>query len=105
MMMMMIKSAWIEKGISKKVASQAAGACRKSTLSSYDARVRIFYKWCDERNLAPLQTSVAQVADFLEHLFESGLQYRIISGYRAAISIVTQAGRERRLVVIPSFHS
>ena len=83
-----VKTAWLERGISEQVASRAAGSKRKSTYATYDSRLHLYYKWCRQKSVDPLQASVDEIGRFLEFLFQEGRQVRTISGYRAAISVV-----------------
>lgn len=81
----------VEKGFSESVARRIAQCRRRSTRSTYDAKLRLFYRWCDEQSVDPLEASVVQVANFLEYLFQvKRLQPSTIAGYRAAISAVHQ---------------
>ena len=87
--MEIIQQQCIEKGFSESVANRIANSRRGSTIDTYNAKLRVFYRWCDQHHLDPLKTSVTEIADFLEYLFKTkGLQTSTISGYRAAISSV-----------------
>lgn len=87
--MEIIQQQCIEKGFSTSVANRIANSRRGSTIDTYNAKLRIFYRWCNQNHLDPLKASVTDIADFLEYLFKTrGLQTSTISGYRAAIASV-----------------
>jgi hypothetical protein len=89
--MEIVKRSWIERGIPEKPAQRAAEATcrRKSTRDTYDAQIRVFSEWHQQRDIRPLQTTLAEVASFLNFLFEEkDLQVSTIMGYRAATAVI-----------------
>ncbi len=79
-----------DQGFSQEVSRRiATGQHRGSTQNIYCSRWRAFDSWCSERDYDPRTASVAQLADFLLHLFDSkGLSPSAIAGYRSAINSV-----------------
>jgi hypothetical protein len=47
-----------------------------------------YCSWCCTRKINPNSATLNQVADFLSDLFNEGLQYRTIAGYRSMLSAV-----------------
>ena len=78
------------QGFSREVSRRiATGQHRGSTQNIYCSRWRAFDRWCHERNQDPCLASVAQLAEFLLHLFQDkSLSPSSISGYRSAINSV-----------------
>lgn len=79
-----------EKGFSSKSRKLLSASWRQGTQRDYTGKFNKFNSWCHERQIDPYSTSLTQVADFLTDLFESGLQYRTIAGYRSMLSAVLQ---------------
>ena len=77
---------FLNKGFSSKA--------RKCSLMESDNTKRLFCKiqklssWCSEREINPHSASKAQCADSLLCLFQAGLKYRTIAGYRSMISVI-----------------
>ena len=63
-----------------------AEALRESTRASYDSKLELFFKWCNDFTCDPYSASLGQVADFLIFLFDKGLAISTIRGYRSAIA-------------------
>ena len=61
---------------------------RAGTQQDYACKFKKFNSWCCERQKGPYSASLVDCADFLNHLFKSGLQYRTIAGYRSMLSSV-----------------
>ena len=75
------------KGFSKEAAYSISQRCRKATNNLYEARWRIYARWCAKRKIDPLSISTPQLANFLEYLatdLHKGLS--AIQGYRAVIN-------------------
>ena len=75
-------------GFSKKVRKLLAASWRKGTKKDYCCKFRKFNSWCVERHKDPYSASLTDCAEFLTFLFEEGLQYRTIGGYRSMLSSV-----------------
>lgn len=74
-------------GFSATVAQRIVAPQAQSTLDAYEGKWRVFERYCKDKGLDPLEVSVPQVADFLNHLFdEQGLKPSTIDGYRVAIA-------------------
>ena len=58
------------------------------TQKDYSAKFRKLSSWCSEREIDPHSASKAQCADFVLCLFQAGLKYRTIAGYRSMISAI-----------------
>lgn len=77
-----------EKGFSKQARQLLTASWRKGTQKDYTSKFKKFCSWCHTRQIDPHSASLIQVADFLSGLFNSGLQYRTIAGYRSMLSSV-----------------
>ncbi|PIK49494.1 hypothetical protein BSL78_13642 [Apostichopus japonicus] len=66
----------------------AANARRRSTIATYDSRLRRFGGWCQTRQALPTDASLTTVADFLLTLFQEGKQVSTIRNYRSAIAAI-----------------
>ena len=76
------------EGFSKSARNLLTASWRKGTQRDYSKKFDKFNSWCTEKQINPYSATLNQVADFLAFLFESGLQYRTISGYRSMLSAV-----------------
>ena len=72
----------------KKLPSSSSRVWRKGTRTAYDAAWNRWASWCNQREIDPVQATVADVTEFLTNLYEDGLQYSTINGYRSAISSI-----------------
>ena len=75
-----------QAGLSDRAAEFTAEALRESTRASYDSKLELFFKWCNDFTCDPYSASLGQVADFLIYLFDKGLAISTIRGYRSAIA-------------------
>ncbi|CAC5406640.1 unnamed protein product [Mytilus coruscus] len=76
------------EGFSKEARNLLSASWRKGTQKDYSAKFKKYCSWCSTREINPQNATLNQVADFLAYLFESGLQYRTIAGYRSMLSNV-----------------
>ena len=76
------------EGFSKSARNLLTASWRKGTQKDYTSKFAKYNSWCSEKQIDPYSASLSQVADFLTFLFESGLQYRTIAGYRSMLSAV-----------------
>ena len=72
--------------ISEKAAILISSARREGTNAHYESAWRKYASWCGQRNVDPTRCVLKWVLDFLAELFDSGLEFNTIAGYRAAIS-------------------
>ena len=86
--MVVIDKCYSSKGFSKKTRNLLAKSWRKGTQKDYRSKFRQFDSWCREQQVDTYTASLANCADFLTHLFEKGLKYRTINGYRSMLSSV-----------------
>ena len=79
-----------DQGFSREVSRRiATGQHRGSTQNIYCSRWKAFDSWCCERACDPRSATVAQLAEFLLHLFQvKKLSPSAIAGYRSAINSV-----------------
>lgn len=56
------------------------------TQRDYACKFKKFDCWCREREKDPYTANLVDCAKFLTHLYNSGLQYRTIAGYRSMLS-------------------
>ena len=75
-------------GLSEKASQLLIKGWRKGTRTAYDAAWNRWASWCNQREINPVQATVADVTEFLTNLYEDGLQYSTINGYRSAISSI-----------------
>lgn len=76
------------EGFSESTRKLLTASWRKGTQKDYVKKFEKYNSWCGEREINPYSATLDQIADFLTFLFESGLQYRTISGYRSMLSAV-----------------
>ena len=76
------------KGFSKNARKLLAASWRSGTQKDYKCKFRKFYSWCREREIDPYLASLDICANFLTSLFDKGLKYRTIAGYRSMLSSV-----------------
>ena len=79
-----------EKGFSNQSRKLISASWRSGTQRDYTGKFNKFCSWCSTRQIDPYSASLVQVADFLTDLFNNGLQYRTIAGYRSMLSAVLQ---------------
>ncbi|CAC5371519.1 unnamed protein product [Mytilus coruscus] len=75
-------------GFSESARNLLNASWRKGTQQDYIAKFEKYSSWCTGKQIDPYSATLSQIADFLASLFESGLQYRTISGYRSMLSAV-----------------
>ena len=76
-----------ELTLSKDVRDVLAQSIRPGSSSQYNSCWQYFVNWCISRETDPAEAPLAEVLEFLSHLFrERGLAYRTINCYRSAIS-------------------
>ncbi|CAC5377945.1 unnamed protein product [Mytilus coruscus] len=75
-------------GFSESARNLLNASWRKGTQRDYIAKFEKYSSWCTGKQIDPYSATLSQIADFLAPLFESGLQYRTISGYRSMLSAV-----------------
>jgi hypothetical protein len=83
-----IRTTLIAQGFSHEVASKVAKNVRESSLLIYDSKWKSFCSYCKLNDIDPSIITIAQVADYLNHLFNLGLAVSTIKGYRTAIARV-----------------
>lgn len=77
-----------DRGFSEGSRKLLRASWRKGTQSDYNAKYRKFRSWCCKREIDTSNISLIQVSDFLTDLFNEGLQYRTIAGYRSMLSVI-----------------
>ena len=66
-----------------------ANARKTSTQTVYDARLRIYICWCEERHIDPTSATIPNIADFFMYLHSvRKCKPNTISGYKSAISLI-----------------
>jgi hypothetical protein len=86
--MAVINRRWSSKGFSKNTRKLLSKSWRSGTRKDYQSKFKKFDSWCSERKINPYLASLSDCADFLTFLFEEGLKYRTINGYRSMLSSV-----------------
>jgi hypothetical protein len=61
-------------------------ARRDGTRKAYSTSWQKWAGWCGERNVDPFHATVGFVVNFLSELYEAGLEYSTLNGFRSAIS-------------------
>ena len=61
---------------------------QKGTKRDYNCKFRQFGSWCDSQKVDPLSPSLVDCAHFVTFLFEKGLKYKTITGYRSMLSSI-----------------
>ena len=85
--MAVVRHAIRQKKFSQEVSERIANPRRQSSTKCYNAKWKIFSKWCSDKGLVPTQASIQSIADFLLYLFQDRqLKPVTIKGYRSAIS-------------------
>ena len=74
------------EGISKQASSLITASRRKGTTSHYESSWRKLCSWCCKEQVDSFSAPLRQNLNFLASLFQEGLQYNTIAGYRFAIS-------------------
>ena len=77
-----------EKGFSENSRKLFRAAWRKGTRKDYNSKFRVFHSWCCARKVEPYAASLVYVSEFLTYLFEKGLQFHTIAGYRSMLSVI-----------------
>ena len=83
-----IRESFRQEGLSDEAASMAARGRRASTLRLYNRRLGVYGEWCSSRQVSPFSASLGTIADFLLHIFNSGVQVNTVRGYRTAIAAI-----------------
>lgn len=83
-----INKRFSSKGFSENATKLLSASWRQGTQKDYQAKFRKFNSWCCERKINPYAATLENCANFLTDLFEKGLQYRTIAGYRSMLSSV-----------------
>lgn len=76
------------EGFSQKVRKLLSASWRTGTQRDYTCKFQQFNSWCCQREIDPYSISLTQCAEFLAGLFNKGLKYRTIAGYRSMLSSV-----------------
>ena len=77
-----------EAGLAPEVINTIQGARALSTRTLYDAKWKVFHKWCSVQSPSVVSTRapIGEVLRFLQGLLDKGLTYSTIKVYIAAIS-------------------
>ena len=74
--------------LSSEASNLMLASWRSKSSQTYDSLFSKWIRWCGERNRDPISGPIADVANFLAHLFEEGYQSRSLNSFRSAISSV-----------------
>ena len=75
-------------GFSEKTRQLLSKSWRKRTQKDYRSKFRQFNSWCVEHKIDTYSASLVNCAEFLTFLYEKGLKYRTMNGYRSMLSSV-----------------
>ena len=91
-----LKRHYRKSGFSGRTARVLSGVLRESSSRLYQSRWKIFCGWCRGRGVAPVNTTVPVVVDFLIHLRQDkGLSVSAVKGYCSALnSVLALKGRD-----------
>ena len=81
-----VRSKHQARGISESAANTIMASRRSSTNELYQCKWSMFCSWCSSKQIDPLCATLAQIIDFLQFKFDSGLAASTLRGYAAAIS-------------------
>ena len=81
-----INRSFESKGFSEQSRKLLAASWRSGTQKDYAAKFKKFNSWCSEPKIDPYKATLKECVDFLTFLFQSGLKYRTIAGYRSMLS-------------------
>ena len=76
------------EGFSNDARKLLSASWRSGTQRDYNGKFRRFSHWCSEQEIDPFTATLKDCAHFLTHLFNSGLKYKTITGYRSMLSSV-----------------
>ena len=74
------------EGISKNATDLITDAKRQGSISHYESAWRKWDSWCSRKQVDPISGPLSAVLDFLAELFQGGLEWSTIAGYRSSIS-------------------
>ncbi|XP_063442143.1 uncharacterized protein LOC134722452 [Mytilus trossulus] len=84
-----VKRSYTAKGFSPKIASIISNARKQSTQTVYNARLKIFDSWCQERGINPSTSTVPEIAEFLMFLHTvKNFKPSTLAGYKSAIALI-----------------
>ena len=81
-----VRNSLQNQGISQEAEDIIYSSWRKSTEKSYTSVWKKWSSWCEERGADSFSATIAEIADFLTHQFNSGKQYFTINSYHFATS-------------------
>ncbi|CAC5382111.1 unnamed protein product [Mytilus coruscus] len=83
------KRSYTAKGFSPKIASIISNARKQSTQTVYNARLKLFDSWCQERSINPSTSTVPEIAEFLMFLHTvKNCKPSTLAGYKSAIALI-----------------
>ena len=83
-----LRKKFSDSSLSEEASRLLLASWRTKANQSYDSHFRKWLSWSLERSFNPVSGPVAEVANFLAHLFEQGYQSCSLNAYRSAISSV-----------------
>jgi len=86
--MVIIDRKYAATGFSEKTRQLLSKSWRTGTQKDYRCKFRQFHSWCDKREIDTYSATLVDCAEFITSLFEKGLKYRTINGYRSMLSSV-----------------
>ena len=88
--MVAIDRQFTTKGFSQRTRNLLSASWRSGTQRDYSGKFKQFKSWCRGKQIDTYSASLTDCAGFLTFLFDKGLQYRTIAGYRSMLSSVLQ---------------
>ena len=77
-----------EQDIRNKIVDIIVQSWRPETSRKYDIYISKWVQFCSERNFSPYETTTNQVLLFLYDLFQSGVEYSVMSSARFSLSTI-----------------
>ena len=74
------------QGFSEDLASRISATQAPSTLATYEGKWKIFAKFCAGKKIDPLESTVAQIGEFLSHQFDEGQEPATVEVYKTVIA-------------------
>jgi hypothetical protein len=80
------KASLREQGFEEKIVERITAPQANSSIRVYDSRWRLWLEWCESKNIDYFKPSMANIASYLNDLFEKGLAVQTITGHRSMLA-------------------
>ena len=87
-----IKRSYEQTGLPREVSEHLSRKNRQSSARTYEAKWRVYVRWCHGRRINPLSAPIDAILSFFCYLFDRlGLKPTTIDGYRAMLGPIYRA--------------